>query len=200
MTEFPETQGTLLVAIKSPQDRVAWEEFIQIYRPVIYRMARAWGMQDADAQDVTQNILMRIAGAIERYERRPGTKFRHWLRRVARNAIFSAKSQSPKDAAAGGSIANELLSEEANVSIEVDQEINREYEREQFLRAASVVRSDVHPETWQAFELTMVQGLTCDEAADSIGKSVGTVYAARSRIMKRLREQIERTERNDYHE
>lgn len=200
MTEFPETRGTLLVAVKTPQDRVAWEEFVLIYRPVIYRMARGWGMQDADAQDVTQNILMRIAGAIERYEQQPGTKFRHWLRRIARNAIFSANSQKPKDAAAGGTLANDLLAEEADITFEFDQKIEREYEREQFLRAASIVRSDVHPETWQAFELTVIEGLSCDEAANSIGKSVGTVYAARSRIMKRLREQIERNQRKDSHE
>ena len=197
MTEFPNTRGTLLVAVKSREDRVAWEEFVLLYRPAIYRMARRRGMQDADAQDVTQTILMRIAGAIERYEQQPGTKFRHWLRRIAKNAIFSAISQRPQDTPTGGSQANDLLAEKANVTAEVEQEIEKEYEREQFLRAAAVVRSDVHPETWAAFELTMIQGLTCEEAAKTIGKSVGTVYAARSRIMRRLREQIEIFVRNE---
>ena len=197
MTEFPETRGTLLVAVQSPENRVAWEEFVLAYRPVIYRMARRRGLQDADAQDVTQNILVRIAGAIGRYEQQPGTRFRHWLRRIAKNAIFTAIEQRPRDAAVGGSVAQDHLLEEAEVSPQVEQEIENEYEREQFLRAAKVVRNDVHPETWQAFELTVIQGLTCEQAAESTGKSIGTVYAARSRIVKRLRAQIERMEGGD---
>ena len=51
MTEFPETQSYLLASLKSPESREAWEEFVVIYRPVIYRMARRHGLQDADAQD-----------------------------------------------------------------------------------------------------------------------------------------------------
>ena len=84
MTEFPETRSALLVEVRSPENREAWEQFVLVYRPVIYRMARRRGMQDADAQDVAQNILVRVAGAIDRWEQQPGTRFRHWLRRVAR--------------------------------------------------------------------------------------------------------------------
>jgi RNA polymerase sigma-70 factor (ECF subfamily) len=194
MTDFPETRGTLLAAIKNPDNRVAWEEFVLIYRPVIYRMARRRGMQDADAQDVTQNILVRISTAIEKYEQEPGKKFRSWLRRVARNAIFTVVSQFRLDAAKGGSVAHDLLSEQVDVAPEFEQEIEKEYLREQFLRAAAIVRSDVHPETWQSFELTVVQGHSCTKAAELTGKSIGAVYAARSRIVKRLREQIDRLE------
>ena len=197
MTEFPETRGTLLVAVQSPENREAWEQFVLAYRPVIYRMARRRGLQDADAQDVTQNILIRIAGAIGRYEQHPGAKFRHWLRRVAKNAIFNAIAQRPKDVATGGSEAQDRLLEDAEISPQLEQEIQNEYERELFLRAAAVVRNDVHPETWQAFELTMIQGLTCEQAAESVGKSIGTVYASRSRIVKRMREQINRMEGDD---
>lgn len=169
MTEFPETRRTLLAAVQSPENRVAWEQFVLAYRPVIYSMARRRGLQDADAQDVTQNILIRIAGAIERYEQKPGTKFRHWLRRIAKNAIFSAIAQQPQDPGVGGSVAHDQLLEEVKVSPQLEREIENEYEREQFLRAASVVRNDVHTDTWHAFELTVIQRLTCEEAAKSIG-------------------------------
>lgn len=190
MTQFPETHSTLLVDIRSPENSEAWEEFVVIYRPVIYRMARRRGMQDADAQDVTQAVLVRIANSIGRYDQSTGPRFRHWLRRVARNAIFSAITRAPQDVAAGGSVALDLLNEQVDTSLETRQELEAEFEREQYLRAAALVRADVNAETWKAFELTVLQGTSCERAAELIGKSVGTIYAGRSRIMRRLREKI----------
>ena len=68
MTEFPDTQSLLLANIQSLENREAWAEFVQIYRPVIYRMARRRGMQDADAQDLSQDVLVRVSKAIDRWE------------------------------------------------------------------------------------------------------------------------------------
>jgi RNA polymerase sigma-70 factor (ECF subfamily) len=192
MTLFPETRGTLLAALKSPEDRAAWDDFVVVYRPVFYRMARRRGLQDADAQDLSQQVLMRVSAAIERYEQQPGTKFRHWLRRVANNAIATALSMSSRDAAEGRAVAIDLLPDQAAATIELTQELDNEYERELYLRAAAEVRAEVASETWQAFELTMIDGMPCEAAAETLGKSIGSVYAARSRIVKRLRSQIER--------
>ena len=194
MTQFPETRATLLANVQSPENHAAWDEFVVIYRPVIYRMARRRGMQDADAQDVAQNILVRIAGAISNYEQKDGVRFRHWLRRVARNAIVSAVTRSPKDVAAGGTVAADLLDEQADADPAIDAEFETEHRRELYLRAAASVRTDVNAETWQAFEMTIVQGMPCEDVAEQLGKSVGTVYAARSRIIKRLRDRIKRME------
>ena len=193
MTEFPQTRSSLIAQIGYPEDREAWDQFVVIYRPVIYRMARRRGMQDADAQDLVQTVLMRVAGAIQGWEKlSPETRFRHWLRRVARNAIATAFSRQPKDAGVGGSEMLALLAEQAATAADIERELSRESMREKYLRAASVVRSDVDSDTWRAFELTVVNGQPCEEVANQLGKSVGTVYAARSRIMRRLREQVQR--------
>ena len=193
MTEFPETRSTLLCNVKSPDNREAWEEFVELYRPVIYRMARHRGLQDADGQDLAQDVLVRVSRAIDGWEKQPGTRFRHWLRKVANNAILSALTRLPRDAAAGGSVARDLLDEHSESS-NVQQELERECLREQYLRAAAIVRTDVSQETWRAFELTVIDGFSSEDAAEMIGKSLGTVYAARSRIMKRLRNEIQRME------
>ena len=193
MTDFPQTRSSLIAQVQSPEDREAWDQFVLIYRPVIYRMARRRGMQDADAQDLVQTVFMRLAASIQRWEKTdPETKFRHWLRRVARNAIVSAFSRQPKDAAAGGSEMLNLLAEQPEIAKDVEQELATEAMREQYLRAAAVVKTDVDGDTWRAFELTVVRGQSCDEAAALLGKSVGAVYAARSRVMRRLREQVQR--------
>ena len=193
MTEFPQTRSSLIAQIGSPEDREAWDQFVVIYRPVIYRMARRRGMQDADAQDLVQTVLMRVAGAIQSWEKSdPETKFRHWLRRVARNAIATAFSRQPKDAGVGGSEMLEWLGEQSATAADIEREFSKEAMREKYLRAASVVKSDVDSDTWRAFELTVVNGQACDEVADLLGKSLGVIYAARSRIMRRLREQVQR--------
>lgn len=192
MTNYPETRSTLLLGVKSRENREAWEEFVLIYRPVIYRMARRRGLQDADAQDLSQNVLARVSNAIARWEKTDeNTRFRNWLSRVAKNAIFSALKRSPKDIAAGGSEVQEQLMNRPDISSDEEAELALETLREEYHRAAAIVRNDVNADTWQAFELTTIHGKSCEEVADLLGKSVGTVYASRSRVMVRLRQQVE---------
>lgn len=124
MTEFPETRSSLLAHVRSPDNLEAWEEFVLVYRPVIYRMARRRGMQDADAQEIAQTVLARVAGAIGRWEKKnPSSRFRHWLRRVAKNAILTALSRSPRDPAPGGSSMRGLLTEVPASPPELEQEM-----------------------------------------------------------------------------
>ena len=192
MTEFPETRDSLLVQVRSAANREAWDEFCMTYRPVIYRLARHKGLQDADAQDLAQQVLMAMAAAVGTWEKsHEAVRFRHWLRRVARNAILNVLSRQPQDRAAGGSSVQELLLEQPADDPQTAAQIEVEYRRELYLRAAKIVRSDVEPETWRAFELTVIEGRPIDEAAAELDKPVGTIYAARSRIMRRLRQAVQ---------
>lgn len=193
MTEFPDTQSLLLANIQSLENREAWSAFVQIYRPVIYRMARRRGMQDADAQDLSQEVLVRISKSIDRWEPQSGIRFRHWLRKVASNAIVTAVTKSKTVGIVDGSAADYILADTPEVSA-VQSELDDECFRQRYLRAAAIVKVDVSPVTWAAFEQTVVQGRTCEEAAESLGKSLGTIYAARSRILKRLQVEVQRLE------
>jgi RNA polymerase sigma-70 factor (ECF subfamily) len=195
MTEFPETRESLLVQVKDPQNAEAWEQFTRIYRPVIYRLARRRGLQDADAQDLSQQVLMAVASAIARWEKNgESIRFRHWLRRVARNAIVNALSRTPPERATGGTSFQDLLEEQQHPDEETGREVDLEYRRELYLRAADLVRVDVHQDTWRAFEMTVIDEKDIDEVASQLGKSVGVIYAARSRVMRRLREAVRELE------
>jgi RNA polymerase sigma factor (sigma-70 family) len=196
VTDFPETRESLLVQVRSPANREAWDEFALIYRPVIYRLARHRGLQDADAQDLAQQVLMAVASAIGNFEKSSeSVQLRHWLRRVVRNAIVNALSRRPRDRAAGSSSVQELLLEQPEDDSESSAQIELEYRRELYLRAAKIVRRDIEPETWRAFELTVVENRSIDDAALELDKPVGTIYAARSRIMRRLREAVRELEK-----
>ena len=195
MTEFPDTRDSLLVQIRDPQNAVAWEQFAQIYRPVIYRLARQRGMQDVDAQDLAQQVLIAVAGAIGRWEAHgEDVRFRHWLRRVVRNAAINALSRKPRDAAVGGDSVQALLLRQAEPDQQLESQMEVEYRRELFTRAAEIVRTDVHPETWSAFEWTVIEGKDIAAVAAQLRKPTGAVYTARSRVMHRLRAAIQKLE------
>lgn len=196
MTDFPETRESLLLQIRSPANREAWDQFVVIYRPVVYRLARQKGMQDADAQDLAQQVLMAVASAIGNWEKsNERGRFRHWLRRVARNAILNALTRRPDDRAAGSSSVHELIIEHADVGQESDTQIELEYRRELYLQAAKTVRQEVDPGTWRAFEMTVIENRSIDETALELEKPIGSIYAARSRIMRRLRKLIQELEK-----
>jgi RNA polymerase sigma-70 factor (ECF subfamily) len=196
--DFPETHESLLVQVRSAENREAWEQFVRLYRPVVYRLARRRGMQDADAQDLVQQVFISVAAAIGDWEKsNESVRFHHWLARVVRNAILNGLSRRPHDRAAGGPSVQELLTAQPDIDPETSQEIELEYRREIYLRGAAIVRRDVDPDTWRAFELTVIENCPIDVAAMELGKQVGAVYAARSRVMRRLREAVRELEKGE---
>ena len=134
MTDFPETQSLLLANIQSLENREAWEQFLLLYRPVIYRMARRRGLQDSDAQDLAQEVLLRIAKSIESWEARPNVRFRHWLRNVANNAILTALKTSNRQPVVGGSLTDLLADQPEEDAL--SEELQYECLREQYQRAS----------------------------------------------------------------
>lgn len=193
LTHFPDTRDSLLVRLSDSQDRLAWEQFCGIYRPLVYRLARGRGVQDADAQDLAQRVLMSVASAIDRWQRQEGVGFRNWLKRVARNETLKFLTRRPPDMAQGGTSVLAIMNGAA-ADENMEHAIELEYRRQLIRRAATVVRERADETTWLAFALTMIDGLSIESAAQELGRSVGTVYAARSRILKRIRETVKQLE------
>ena len=195
MSEFPDTSNSLLLQVKNPQNAEAWEKFSKIYHPVIYRLAQGRGLQDVDALDLAQQVLIAVAGAIGRWEpKSDATRFRHWLRRVIRNATVNALSRKPCDLAVGGSSVHKLLLQHPANNEQLESQIEAEYRCELYRQAAEIVRADVQSSTWQVFELTVLDGQDVRNVAEKFGKPTGAIYTARSRVMFRLRQEIQKLE------
>jgi RNA polymerase sigma-70 factor (ECF subfamily) len=193
--EIPETRESLLLQIQSHANRLAWEEFVEIYRPVVYGIAVSRGLQHADALDLVQTVFVSVAGSIARWEKRNDqTRFRNWLLRIAKNATINALTRRPLDHAVGGEGVSLELIENARGNIPSEPELDLEYKRQVYLRAAEKVRAKVTETNWMAFELTALEGVSIEQVARELGKSVGTIYAARSRIMKQLSDIVSRLE------
>ena len=194
-TDFPNTRASLLLQLRSASNEAAWNDFVSIYQSVIYRIARKRRLQHADAQDLTQDILISVAGAIETFDMSEGSvRFRHWLRKVARNAIINKLTRKPKDSPKGGTGFIDDLPQRCTDKEELEQELVLEHRREIFARAAEAVQKEVAPETWMVFQLAVVEKIPIDMVAEQVNKSVGAAYACRGRVMNRLRRTIERME------
>lgn len=193
MPELPETRLSLLVRVQDPRNSDAWGEFLDIYEPMIYRVARRRGLQDADARDVTQEVLASVANALSEWKAEgPGT-FRGWLYRIARNrAINVLVRQSRHPRATGDSHVRHMLEDQSGDA--ADQLIEEEYRRQLFRQAAGVIRCEFTESTWLAFWRTSVEGRPVRSVASELGMSVGAVYTARSRVLARLKSTVEEHE------
>ncbi len=191
MTELPETRESLLLRIRDSADAAAWDRFVATYRPAVYRLARRRGLQDADAEDLAQQVMSAVARAIATW-RKDGQRgtFRGWLLQVARNACVNLLTRGRTVPAVGGTSALDRIEQVPATEQPIDELINDEHQRAVFRWAADEARPDFQDATWQAFWLTAIDGASVDEAALALGKSVGTVYAARSRVMRRLKELV----------
>jgi len=191
MNPVPDTRTSLLIRVRDPADQVAWAEFVQIYRPVILRLSRLKGMQEADAEDIAQVVLSAVAKAVEQREHDPKrAKFRTWLHRVAENAILNALSRRKPDQGSGNPVTHAILESSESPSGPDSNLLRLEYRREVFRWAARQVRKEYEPATWDAFWLTAVEGRTGDEVARSLGKNRGAIYAARGRVIRRIQEKV----------
>lgn len=191
MDESPETSESLIARVKDPRDAQAWTEFAAIYRPVVIRLAQRRGLQDADAQDVAQKVLLAVAQAIGRWEPRPNQPFRAWLTKVARNAILNALTRRPPDAGTGLSAVAEQLNQVAQEDAQTTAELVLETRRELFRYAAEQIRDEFAPTTWDMFWKTEVNGKSVAEVAEELGRTPGAVYVARCRVMQRLRQRVQ---------
>lgn len=193
MTASPETRASLLVRLKDRADDEAWSEFAEIYRPLIYRLARGKGLQPADADDLVQQVLVAVARVIDRWQNDPErARFRTWLARVAMNAVINALNRGSPDRGSGDSGLQEVLDAQPCAADGPASELVRvEHRREVFRWAARQIRPEFHPVTWDAFWLTAVEGREVDDVTRQLDRSRGSVYAARSRIMRRLKEKVQ---------
>src|SRR5262249_9381046 len=84
---LPTTRVTLLSQLRQePHDQASWDEFVERYGRHIYRWCRQWKLQDADAEDVTQDVLVKLTQKLRAFSYDPSRSFRGWLKTVAYNA------------------------------------------------------------------------------------------------------------------
>lgn len=186
----PVTRYSLLVRLRDSRDDEAWSDFTAVYEPVIYQMTRRRGMQDADAREIVQEVLMSVSAAIERFDVNGEGSFRGWLSRITRNAtIDRLRREAVRGETVDTSGVVRMLDNAAGEECLAD-EFEQDRRRQLFRFAAAEVRQRTGEANWIAFWKTSVDGATAKEVAGQLGISEGAVYVARCRILKRIRELV----------
>lgn len=186
------TSTTLLARLRDhPADAAAWEEFVRRYRPRIYSFCLAYPLQPADAEDVTQAVLLRLVEKMRAFHYDLSRSFRAWLQTVTRNVLCDYLHELRRVPSSGDSAVLRLL-ENLEAREGLARQIETDLDRELLEEALRRVRPRVSSRQWEAFRLTAVEGMPGKEAAEKLGMLVATVYTAKSKVQKLVRQEIGR--------
>src|SRR5262245_14194404 len=194
-TALPTTHVTLLAKLcHEPSDELGWAEFVERYGRHIYRWCRQWNLTDADAEDLTQNILMKLTQKMRMFTYDPSRSFRGWLKTVAFHAWkdFENSRRLAKPGSIKSATEDQMLAVEARDDLikRLDEAFDLE-----LLEAAKVrVRLRVAPHTWEAFQLVALEGVPVADVAAKVNLQVAMVYVAKNKVQKMLQEEIGKLE------
>jgi RNA polymerase sigma-70 factor (ECF subfamily) len=167
---------------------------VQYYGGTIFLWCRHWGLQDSDADDVSQEILIEVARKMRTFVYDPARSFRAWLKTLAHGAWCDWLDRQRRHVQGSGDTHVLHLLETAVARDDLVQRLEHKYDAELLEVAQARVRLRVGPRSWDAFRLLALEGRSGAEAAAQLGMRVGAVYVARSRVQKLLQEEIRRLE------
>lgn len=192
------TRITLLGRLRrDPTNEAAWAEFVEHYGRKVYGWCRKWNLQEADAEDVTQNVLVKLAAKMRDFTYDPSRSFRAWLKTLTNHALSDFQESRRRPGLGSGDSAVYQLLQNVAAGADLVKHLEAEFDRELLQEAMHRVRLRVAPQTWEAFRLTALDGLSGAEAAARIPMAVAQVFVAKRRVQKMLREEVARLEGPD---
>ena len=185
-TSLPATNTELLDGLRDPRNRTVWAQYVERYRPLLERTASRAGLGAADAEDVAQVALADFADAYARGEyRREEGRLRNWLFGILRNRVRERGRELGRERERR---AGETVLEAAPAEAELERIWDEEWRAAILRRCTALVRSEVRPETFEAFRRHVLEGESVPHVAAAVGLSHEQVYDAKRRVLRRLRE------------
>ena len=186
-----QTSLTLMEMLRRhPKDAGAWDRFVRRYRPKIYGWCRARGLQEADAEDVAQDVIAILTRKMASFRYDPSRRFHAWLKRITYHALSDLMARRCRAVGDRPTPLPETIEDRADLERRLDEL----FDRELLELAMSRVRERVATATWDAFRLTTFEGHSGAEASRLLGIPVASVFVSKHRVQKMLREEIARLE------
>jgi RNA polymerase sigma factor (sigma-70 family) len=187
-----QTSASLLVRLQDAADQAAWGEFVGRYGPLILGWCRHWRLQESDAQDVTQVVLVKLVEKMRTFSYDPSRSFRAYLKTLARYAWCDFVEMCKRPGGGSGDTQELMALHAVEAGDDLVQRLDKEFDQEQLAHARIQVQQRVEAHTWEAFHLTAVEGLSGAEVAERLGLKVATVFKAKSKVQKMLQAEIAR--------
>src|SRR5262245_42683877 len=191
------TNPTLLGRLhQDPADPAAWEAFVRRYGPRIYAWCRQWRLQEADAQDVTQNVLVKLVARMKTFTYDGTRSFRAWLKTVTFHALCDYLDGQKRAGQGSGDSAVVAALDNVEARDDLARHLGEAFDLELLEEATARVRQRVQPHTWEVFRLLTEEDRTVEEVAETFHMQVATVFVARSKVKKMLREEVRKLEKS----
>jgi RNA polymerase sigma-70 factor (ECF subfamily) len=181
------TSSSLLLRLRHPGEQTAWRRFIDLYTPLLYFWACRMGLRGQDAVDLVQDVFVTLVQKLPQFRYDRGKGFRAWLRTVVENRwrdILRKRAAIPANAGDAG-LADAAAPDEAAAFW------NAEYRQQLFARAVHLMRTDFEEKTWKACWALVVEGKAGADVAQELGMTLDAVYASKSRVLRRLRQELD---------
>ncbi len=178
------TSASLLERLRQPGADEAWTRFVQLYTPMIYTWARRTGASPEDASDLVQDVLTALVRALPAFRYESGKSFRGWLKTVTLNRWREGQRKHAVTLTPDADVSN-LVGEVAEPALE-----EAEYRRHLVGRALEIMQTEFRPATWQACWASVVEDRPAADIARSLGISVNAVYLAKTRVLRKLYQEL----------
>ncbi len=184
------TSVSLLDRLKAAgPDHADWLRFQDIYLPFIRQwLGRVPGLGE-DAKDLAQEVFLVLVRELPRFDRRREGSFRAWLRQVTVHKVWAQGKQRRRRPDAGREATDHYFEQLADPHGDLAREWDRDHDQHVFQKLLALVQPDFSPTTWEAFRQFAQAGRPAAEVAEELGLSVNAVLQAKSRILRRLREE-----------
>ena len=180
---------------KNPNDPQAWNLFVERYQPRIRAWCLHWGLQDSDADDVAQEVLVKLFAALGKFQYDPSRSFRAWLKTVTQHAWSDFVAARRKDPGQN-SDRIDMIADSAEAQTDLERQLEDAFDRELLDIAMHRIKNRVKAATWDAFHFTAVDGLSGADAASQARDPGGHVFVAKHRVQKMLQEEVRILKKN----
>jgi RNA polymerase sigma-70 factor (ECF subfamily) len=181
----------LLEQLGQRHDSPGWEAFVRLYQPLLYGWLRRSGLRHQDADDVVQEVLAVVARELPKFEhnQRCGA-FRRWLRNILVNRLREFRRSSRNKVQGNSALLDQLAGQLADSHCGTTRLFDIEHDLHLIHRTLDRIKPEFRPKTWTAFRRLLLENADPETVARELGTTVDALYMAKSRVMKRLRQEV----------
>ena len=176
------TSPSLLDKLRQPEQHEAWNRFTELYTPLLYYWARSQGLAEADAADLVQEVFLLLVTKLPQFRYEHDGSFRAWLRTLSLNKHRELQRRKRPGAAEN---LHDVPAKNSNSVLE-----EKEYRLHLVQQMLHILKDQFPPSTWQIFQEYVIQNRNPQEIAAKRKVTLGTVYAAKSKVLHRLRQEL----------